>query len=40
MNKATYKKRIIEMVEKIDDISHLERIYAFVHRFFIRRTGE
>lgn len=40
MDKATYKKHIIEMVEKIDDISYLERIYAFVHRFFIRRTGE
>lgn len=40
MDKATYKKHIIEMVEKIDDILYLERIYAFVHRFFIRRTGE
>lgn len=40
MEKDTYKKRIIEMVNKIDDISNLERIYAYVHKFFIRRTGE
>lgn len=40
MEKDTYKKRIIEMVNKIDDISNLERIYAYVHKFFIRRTGK
>lgn len=40
MNKETYKKYIMEMVEKIDDLSYLQRIYAYVHKFFIRRTGE
>lgn len=40
VNKDTYKKYIIEMVDKIDDISYLKRIYAYVHKFFIRRTGE
>lgn len=40
MDKNTYKKRIIEMIGKIDDLTYLERIYAYVHKFFIRRTGE
>lgn len=40
MEKNTYKKHIIEMIEKIDDLSYLKRIYAYVHKFFIRRTGE
>lgn len=33
------KELIIKMLDKIDDASHLKRIYDFVHRFFIRRTG-
>lgn len=40
MDEETCKKHIIEMIEKIDDISQLKRIYAYVHRFFIQRTGE
>lgn len=40
MDKETYKKYIVEMVEKIDNLSYLQRIYAYVHKFFIRRTGE
>lgn len=35
-----YKKYIIEMVKQIDDISYLKRIYDYVHKFFIRRTGK
>lgn len=40
MNTEDYKKYIIEMVLKIDDSKHLERIYKYVHKLFIRRTGE
>lgn len=40
MNNEKYKKYIIEMVQKIDDSKYLERIYNYVHRFFIKRTGE
>lgn len=40
MKKEKYKKYIIEMVQKIDDSKQLERIYNYVHRFFIRRTGK
>lgn len=40
MDNEKYKKYIIEMVQKIDDLKYLERIYNYVHRFFIRRTGE
>lgn len=40
MDKETYKKYIFEMIEKIDNISHLQRIYMYVHKLFIRRTGE
>lgn len=40
MEKDTYKKRIIEMINKIDNISHLKRIYEYVHKFFIQRTGK
>lgn len=37
MNKEVYKKRIIEMLDKIESESALERIYSVVHRYFIRR---
>lgn len=40
MSNEKYKKYIIEMVQKIDDSKYLERIYNYVHRFFIKRTGE
>lgn len=39
MENEKYKKYIIEMIKKIDDNKHLERIYNYVHRFFIQRTG-
>ena len=40
MKKEEYKKYIIEMIQKIENVEHLERIFNYVHRFFIRRTGE
>lgn len=40
MKEEEYKQFIIEMVQKIDNVNHLKRIFDYVHRFFIRRTGE
>ena len=40
MDKLQYKEYIIKMLEKIDDVNHLKRIYNYIHKFFIRRTGE
>ena len=40
MNNDKYKMYIIEMLQKIDNNKHLERIYNYVHKYFIRRTGE
>ena len=40
MKKEEYKQLIIEMIQKIDNLNHLRRIFNYVHRFFIRRTGE
>ena len=40
MENVKYKKYIIEMVLKIDDSKYLKRIYNYVHKLFIRRTGE
>lgn len=40
MNNEEYKKFIIIMIEKINDNQVLERIYKYVHKFFIMRTGE
>lgn len=40
MDKETYVKYIIEMLDKIEDISHIRRIYVYVHKFFIRGTGK
>ena len=37
MHKEVYKKRIIEMMDKIEDESVLKRIYGIVHRYFIMR---
>lgn len=36
MDNTKYKKYIIEMVQKIDNKEFLERIYNYVHRFFIK----
>lgn len=40
MDNEKCKKYIIEMIQKIEDSKHLERIYNYVHKLFIRRTGE
>jgi len=40
MTNEKYKKYIIEMVQKIDNNKYLERIFHYVHRFFIKGTGE
>ncbi len=40
MSNEEYKKFIIVMIEKINDNHTLERIYKYVHKFFIRRTGK
>lgn len=37
MSKEKYKKYIIEMLDKIESESALERIYSAVHRYFISR---
>lgn len=40
MNNEEYKKYIMEMLTKIDDNQHLKRIFNYVHKYFIRRTGK
>ena len=40
MNSEELKKYIIEMVQKIDDTESLKRIFNYVHKFFIRKTGK
>ena len=40
MDNEKYKEYIIDMVISIDNNKFLERIYNYVHKFFIRRTGE
>lgn len=40
MDNQKYKTYIIEMVQKIDNNKYLERIYNYVHKHFIKRTGE
>ena len=37
VSKEKYKKYIIEMLDKIESESALERIYSVAHRYFIRR---
>lgn len=39
MSNDERKKCIIEMVEKIDNTEFLMRIFNYVHKYFIRRTG-
>lgn len=36
MNKEKYKKYIIEMVQKINNVKYLERIFYYIHRFYIK----
>lgn len=36
MNKEKYKKYIIEMVQKINNVKYLERIYNYIHKFYIK----
>lgn len=36
MNNEKYKQYIIEMIQKIDNNKYLQRIYNYVHRFFIK----
>lgn len=40
MSNEEYKKYIIEMIQKINNPEHLKRIFNYVHKFFIRRTGK
>lgn len=40
MTVEQYKKYIIEMLDKIDMEKDLSRIYAIVHRKFIKRSLE
>ncbi|GAB6396377.1 hypothetical protein MOB1_06990 [Faecalimonas mobilis] len=40
MSNEDYKKSIVVMIEKINNNHALERIYKYVHKFFIRRTGK
>ena len=39
MSNEEYKEYIIEMIQKIYNPEHLKRIFNYVHKFFIRRTG-
>ena len=39
MSNEEYKRYVIEMIQKIDDSEYLKRIFNYVHRFFIRKTG-
>lgn len=39
MSNEEYKEYIIEMIQKINNLEHLKRIFNYVHKFFIRRTG-
>ena len=40
MSNEEYKEYIIEMIQKINNPEHLKRIFNYVHKFFIRRTGK
>ena len=40
MDNKKLKRHIIEMVEKIDNTDFLKHIYDYVHKYFIRGTGE
>lgn len=37
MSNEKYRKYIVDMLDHIEDNKVLERIYTFVHRFFIKR---
>ena len=36
MDNEKYKRYIIEMLQKIENSKYLERIYNYVHRFFVK----
>lgn len=36
MDNEKCKKYIIEMIQRINNYKYLERIYNYVHRFFIK----
>lgn len=38
MNKEEYIKYIIDMVKKIDNTEHLNRILNLVQKFYVRKT--
>ena len=40
MSNEDYKKLIAVMIDAIDDNHTVQRIYKYVHKFFIRRTGK
>ena len=40
MNKKERKELIVKMVEQIEDDIFLKRIFDYVHKYFIRRTGK
>lgn len=40
MDNKEYKRCIIEMVKKIDNTLFLKRIFDYVHKYFIKKTGE
>lgn len=40
MSSEEYKQSIIDMLEKIDSNEHLKRIFNYVHKYFIKRTGK
>lgn len=40
MSNEEYKKYIFKMLEQIDNNEHLKRIFDYVHKYFLRRTGE
>ena len=40
MSNEDYKKLIAVMIDAIDDNHTLQRIYKYIHKFFIGRTGK
>lgn len=38
MEKEEYKKYIIDMIQEIDNIEHLNRILNLVQKYFVRKT--
>ena len=40
MSNNEYKRCIVAMLEQIDNNEFLKRIFDYVHKYFIKRTGE